>query len=94
MDTLMMLCLGITGINIVLILSLMYVYVKNLLKIRSSFTAGLVIFTGLFLIHDIAIFISYMTLTEYYVPEIKLFVFGYSVLQALAFSVLNILTWK
>ena len=37
----------IAAINIALILGLLYVYVKNMIKIKSGFTFGLVLFATL-----------------------------------------------
>ena len=84
----------LTGLNIVLILALLYVYVKNMRKIRSLFTSGLVIFALLFLMQDIVSFYFSVTMMPYYVAGVEPYVFSFTLLQTLAFATLNYITWR
>lgn len=83
-----------TFINCLLILSLIYVYIKNAIKIKSFFTLGLLIFALLFLIQNIVSIYFYITMIPYYVDEVETFGFIYSIIQTVAFIILNIITWK
>ena len=94
MAALMNLTTILTGVNILLILSLCYVYLKNLKKAISSFTIGLLIFALLFLIQNIVSFYFFLTMMPYFVNAVELYVFIFSVLQTLAFIILNWITYK
>lgn len=84
----------VAAINIILILGLMYVYVKNLVKIKSGFTLGMVIFAGLFLFHNILVFHFSITMMPLYAESVSSFVLIFTSLQTIAFLVLNWVTWK
>ena len=94
MSMLMNIATVVNGINILLVLSLLYVYLKNLVKIKSIFTIGLVIFALLFLLQNIISFYFFITMMPYFVNEVESYVFLFSILQTLAFIVLNWITWK
>lgn len=81
-------------VNSLLILSLLYVYIKNSMKIRSLFTTGLTIFALLFLIQNAVSIYFYLTMVPYYVDGVELYIFIYSALQTFAFAILNIITWR
>ena len=84
----------LTGVNIMLILSLLYVYISNYSKLKSMFTLGLGIFAVLFLIQNVISFYYFVTMMPYYAASVEGFVFAFSLLQTLAFVVLNYITWK
>ena len=84
----------LSGINILLILGLLYVYVKNLIKIRSGFTIGLVLFVSLFLFQNSVVFYFSITMMPLYTESVRIYMMVFMVLQSLAFSILNWITWK
>ena len=84
----------IASINIILILGLLYVYVKNLIEIKSGFTFGLVLFAGLFLLHNVLVFYFSITMMPLYADEVSPYIFVFTILQAFAFVTLNWVTWK
>lgn len=90
----MTLAVWLSGINILLILSLIYVYVKNYVKIKSMFTVGLLLFAILFLIHNALYLYFSITMMPYYTDNAQVFVFIFNLLQVLAFAILNIITWR
>lgn len=94
MDTLLTISTYATGLNIVLILALMYVHWRNFAKIRSVFTFGLLIFSLLFLAQDIFSFYFYVTMMPIYEKGLELYALIFTVLQTLAFSIMNYITWK
>ena len=94
METLMKLTTALTFISTALLILLLYVYFRNLRKIRSNFTLGLFIFALLFLVQNLASLYFYFTMIEYYVPEVTLHVFIFTLLQTIGFAVLLKITWQ
>ncbi len=84
----------IAGINIALIFGLLYVYIRNMVKIKSGFTLGLVLFAGLFLLHNILVFYFSITMMPLYSEGVTPFMLGFTILQGVAFGILNWVTWK
>ena len=84
----------IAEINIALILGLLYVYVKNMIKIKSGFTFGLVLFGILFLLHNILVFYFSITMMPLYADGVSPYMFVFTLFQAFAFGILNWVTWK
>lgn len=94
MALLMNLSVVLAIINVLLILGLIFVYWKNAMKIRSIFTIGLLMFAILFLVHNILYLYFSITMMPYYADSVQGFVFVFNLLQAMAFTILNIITWK
>jgi len=85
---------GLTALNIILLLALSYIYGRNWLKLKTSFTSGLLLFTILFLLQNLTSFYFYITMTPYFVEMVGLHVFILTLLQTIAFLVLDIISWK
>ena len=81
-------------VNIVLVASLIYVYLKNFVKFRSAFTFELFLFAFLFLIQNGVLLYFFLTMMPYYAGGVEVYAFIFSVLQTVAFLILNIVTWK
>jgi len=84
----------LTIVNIVLLLALSYVYGRNWVKMRSTFTAGLLLFTLAFLAQYLVSFYFYMTEMQYFVDMVSMHVFVLTVLQTIAFAILNGISWS
>jgi len=84
----------LTLISTLLLLGLLYVYYKNLKRIKSNFTIGLLVFALLFLLQNLVSLYFYMTMTQYYEPQVEIHVFILTLLQAVAFAVLLRITWE
>ena len=84
----------LTGISTILLLGLIYVYYKNLKKIKSNFTIGLVIFAILFLIQNVVSLYYFITMMKYYAPEVEAHIFILTLLQTIGFAVLLKITWE
>lgn len=84
----------LTVVNIALLLLLAYVYGKNWMRIRSGFTAGLLLFTIAFLAQYIMSFYFYVTSMDYFVEMVSMHVFILTILQTLAFAVLSAISWR
>jgi len=94
MIELMMLSIILAVINVLLILPLLYVYIRNYAKMKSTFTLGLLIFVLLFLVHNLLYLYFAITMMPYYASDAQLFGFIFNLLQGIAFLVLNLITWK
>lgn len=90
----MQLTTGLVLLNSLLLLSLLYLHGKNLLRIRTSFTAGLTLFALLFLAENLVSLYYYSTNMPYYVNAVETHVFILSLLQTIAFSIMNWISWK
>ena len=93
-SAIMDLCLALTLISTALLCALIYVYYKNLKVARSKFTIGLFVFAVLFLIQNLISLYYFITMMEYYAPEVEMHVFGLTLLQAIAFAILLKITWE
>lgn len=93
-SALMKVITAFTLLSTLLLLGLLYVYYKNLIKIKSKFTLGLFIFALLFLVQNLVSLYFYLTMMDYYVPEVEIHVFILTLLQAIGFSILLKITWE
>ncbi len=94
MALLMTVTTWLAGINVLLLLSILFVYFKSMIRIKSEFTVGLALFAGLFLVQNLVSFYFFFTMTPYFVNAVETHVFILTILQTLAFAVLNWITWK
>ncbi len=81
-------------LNIILVIALLVVYIRNFAKIRSGFTLGLIIFAGVFLIQNIALLYFTMHVIPVMDKAADSFTMVFSLLQTAAFAVLNYITWR
>lgn len=94
MAILMSLTTALTGISALLLIALLFIYIKNLQKIKSNFTMGLFIFAALFLLQNIVSLYFYITMMDYYVADVAVHVFILTLLQTFAFLILLVITWE
>ena len=85
---------AITAVSTIFLLGLLYVYSKNLKKIKSRFTIGLLIFALLFLLQNLISLYYYITMMKYYAPEVEIHVFILTLLQTIGFAILLKITWE
>ena len=90
----MTLSMWITGANIILLCSLVYVYARNLKQLGSTFTFGLLLFALLLLAQNLVSFYFYVTMMPYFAAGLESYVFSFNILQFLAYATLNYITWK
>ena len=84
----------LASISTLLLAGLLYVYIKNLKNIKSKFTIGLLVFALLFLLQNLVSLYYYLTMMEYYSPEVEVHVFILTLLQTIAFLILLKITWE
>ena len=75
-------------VSSIVLAGLLHIYIRNLKKIKSNFTIGLFIFALLFLIQNLVSVYYYLTMMEYYSPEVEVHVFILTLLQTTGFLVL------
>ena len=78
----------LTAISILALSCLIHVYIQNLKKIKSKFTIGLLVFALLFLIQNLISLYYYLTMMDYYSPEVEVHVFILTLLQTIGFLIL------
>lgn len=81
-------------VNILLLLSIIYIYVKNFLSIKTTFCMGLMIFAILFLLENILSLYFHMIHSSVYSADAAHFSLILDLLETLGFSALVYVTWK
>ncbi len=81
-------------LNILLTVLLVYVYLGNFVKFRSAFTLGLFMFASLFFIQNVVLLYFFVTMMPYYSVGVEIYAFVLSVIQMIAFFILNVITWR
>ena len=94
MGAIMNICTALTVISTLALLGLLYIYIKNLKKIKSKFTMGLLIFAVLFLLQNFVSLYFYFTMMEYFVPQVEIHELVLNSLQTAAFLILLKISWE
>jgi len=94
MEILMTLTTILTAASVILLFALLFVYFRNLKRVKSKLLIGLIIFSFVFLLQNVFSLYYSLTMMQYYVPEIQVHVFVFSLLQAIAFAVMLWITWE
>ncbi len=84
----------VTAINILLLVSLSYVYFSNYLRLRSKFALGLSFFSGMFLLQNLFALYCQLVMVEYYSPEVTEIVLVLNTLEAVGLEVLAYISWR
>ena len=74
--------------NILLLIGLLIVYGSSFRKIKAAFTAGLLFFTGVFLIQNLLAFYSYVAMFMYYASGVEMLVMVITIAQTAGLAVL------
>ncbi len=77
-------------INVLLLLGLLAIYLSSFRKVRAEFTAGLIFFSGLFLVQNLLSLYSFVTMFMYYARDVAGLVLAITVVQT---GGLGILLW-
>jgi len=84
----------LTILSSIILVMLLWIYGKNLRKIQAKFTWGLFIIALVWLVEKVTSLYYYVTMMDYYVPEVSMQVFLLSLLQMFALVVLLKITWE
>jgi len=94
MSNLMDATLIISGVNILLLLALLYPSAKNLAMTKSAIAAGLTIFVVIFLLETLTTIFFNVTMMKFYTPEVEPQVLAISMLKMLSFGTLVWITYR
>lgn len=86
--------LGIIGINIILTLILVVIYLRNYKAINSKLTLGFAFVVLAFLVQNLANFWFYNSLIAQGITFISAFHFTVNLIQMIGLSILVWITWK
>jgi hypothetical protein len=75
-------------VNVLLLIGLIVVYWNSFRKIRAEFTAGLLFFTGFFLIQNLLSLYSYVAMFMYYASGVSGLVLAITVAQTVGLAAL------
>ncbi len=84
----------LTAVNVVLLLLLSYIYGRNAVRMKSPFAFGLLVFSLAFLVQYACSLYFYVTMMDFYVDMVSIHVFILTLLQTVAFTILNVLSWR
>ena len=84
----------VSGLNVVILLALIYVYAKNYISMRTKFGLGLILFASLLLLHNLAAVFFQVSMIMYYTSEVAGFAFILNVLEALGLAALAYISLK
>lgn len=81
-------------LNVVLLISLLWIYVKGYKIMKSKFALGLILFAGLLLIQNLMAIYFQFAMIMYYSAEVAGFALILNGLEALALISLGYISWK
>jgi len=79
---------ALTGVNLLLTVTLVALYARSALRVRAAFPIGLLLLASLFLIQNAAALYQYLTMMAYLAPGLEPFALVFSILQFGAFSLM------
>ena len=84
----------VSAVNAVLLVSLIYVYASNYLKMKSNFALGLMMFASMFLIQNLTAIYCQVMMIEYYTPEMTGISLALNSLESVGLAALAYISWK
>lgn len=94
MEIMMGSALGLQIVNIILLALLISVYARNLAKVRSNFTVGLLIFAGFLLLQNLFGIFFGIGLAESMTGPVENYVFAINITETIALLALFWISWK
>ena len=88
------LCSIFSVFNVILLLSLIYIYVSNYLKLKSTFALGLILFAVLLILHNLAALYFQLMMVMYYTEQVAGFAMVLNALETLGLVCLVYISWK
>jgi hypothetical protein len=77
-----------SGVNVLLLLGLVWIYGGSFMKVRAQFTAGLLFFAALFLVQNLISLYSFLTMFMYYAPGVTSIVLSITVVQTAGLAII------
>ncbi|MFQ5553428.1 MAG: hypothetical protein ACE5EW_06890 [Thermoplasmata archaeon] len=94
MSTLMYASVVGAAANLLIVGALLYVYGSSYQKMRTSFTLGLLVFAGLFLLQNAITLFSFITMMPIYAAGVDLQVALFTWVQTVGLGALVVTTWR
>ncbi len=94
MDEFMMYTLYLEGLNTIFLAGLLYIYIPNYKALKSLTGAGLILFSLVLLIQNLAGIFLHFTGGELYAKMLAVQVFGLKLIETIAILVLSYSAWK
>ena len=94
MSTLMYVSVVGASANMLFVGALLFVYGTSYQKMRTGFTLGLLIFAGLFLLHNAITLYSFVTMMPIYAAGVDLQVATFTWVQTVGLGALLVTTWR
>lgn len=94
MEEMLMAEVGVIGVNILLLLGILGIYITNYFKVKGEFALGLMIFAGLFLLLNLVQLYFILTHMEFYAQPVSMHGAILNILQLIGFAVLFYLARK
>lgn len=86
--------IGLQALNSALLAILIFIYARNLTKIRSNFTAGLLIFAGFLLVQNLVGMYFGVGAMEHMNEPFENYAFAINLTETIALVALFWVTWK
>jgi hypothetical protein len=77
-----------SGVNVLLLIGLLWIYASSFRRIRAEFTVGLLVFAGLFLLQNLISLYSFLTMFMYYAQGVTGMVLAITVVQTAGLGVI------
>ena len=87
-ETMAQLAALFSGVNVLLLLGLVWIYAGSFMKVRAQFTAGLLFFAALFLVQNLIALYSFLAMFMYYAPGVTWIVLSITVVQTTGLAVI------
>lgn len=84
----------VSAVNAVLLVSLIYIYASNYVRLKSKFAAGLMIFASMFLLQNLTAIYCQIMMIEYYGPEMSGVSLALNTLESFGLAALVYISWK
>ena len=84
----------LSGLNVAILSSLIYVYAKNYQKLNSRFSLGLLVFASILLIENALAFYFNWTMMGLYAEKVAQQALILRSLETISLTILGIITWK
>lgn len=94
MEMMMGSSIGLQFVNTILLVALIVVYARNLTKIKSNFTVGLLVFAGFLLLQNILGIFYGFSIGEQMGGMVENYVFAINITETIALLALFWISWK
>ena len=89
-----MIDLVLAGASIAVLIGLLYIYVGNYRRLRSPFSAGLIVFAALFLVENLAAMYFYVAMSEWAGAGVAVPMLALNAAELVGFATLLYVSWR